>query len=180
MARANFAGDDGAVDRRIDGDQRIDDALALDPIDLFLLAPDDHAQSVARRGQRAFRRLEVGFGGGHVVARLVGLALRDRLVGDEAVIPIELALGDIEVRLRLVDRMQGRDQVGLRLHDFWAVDLEQRIAAFDLVADLGDHAGDAAGERRDYDGAGVLVECNLADRRLLQSERNGSALTTVS
>ena len=67
--------------------------------------------------------------------------------------------------------MQGSDQVGLRLHDFRAVDLEQRISALDLVAELGEHARDAAGKRRDHNGAGVLVECNLTDGLLLHPER---------
>ena len=82
--------------------------------------------------------------------------------------------------MRLVERLQRRDQVGLRLHDLRAVDLEQRIAALHLVADLGDQPRDAAGERRQHDGAGVLVECDLADGRLLQMRNEHSSTLTMS
>src|SRR4051812_19554434 len=69
--------------------------------------------------------------------------------------------------------MQRRDQIGLRLHDLRAVDLEQWVAALYVVADLGDQARHAARERRGDDRAGILVEGNLADRGLLDAELFG-------
>ena len=66
--------------------------------------------------------------------------------------------------------LNGRDEIVLRLHHFRAVDLEQRIAALDLVADLGDQPGHAAGERRQHGGAGVLVVGDLADGELLDAK----------
>src|SRR5262249_10561141 len=53
----------------------------------------------------------------------------------------------------------------------WAIDFEQRIAALDVVAELADYARDATGERRQHNGAGVLVKCDLTDRLFLQTKR---------
>jgi hypothetical protein len=102
---------------------------------------------------------------------LIDFALRCRAAGEQARLAVEHALGECELRLRLLHHLHGRDQVGLRLNYFRAVDLEQRIAALDLVADLGDQPGHAAGERCDHDGAEVLVEGNLPDRRLLRAKQ---------
>src|SRR5256885_9509087 len=45
LFRSDLAPDHGAVDRRIDGNQRIDAALALDPFHFAAIASDDHARS---------------------------------------------------------------------------------------------------------------------------------------
>ena len=66
--------------------------------------------------------------------------------------------------------MQRRDQIGLRLHDLRAVDLEQRIAALYLIAHLGDQPRDAAGERRVHDRTCVFIKGDLPDRELLDAE----------
>ena len=86
-------------------------------------------------------------------------------------LPLLDDLREIELRARLVEGGDRGDEIGLRLHHLRAVDLEQRIAALDVVADLGDQPDDAAGERRQHDRAGVLVEGDLADRGLLHAER---------
>jgi hypothetical protein len=52
-----------------------------------------------------------------------------------------------------------------------AVDFQQRIAALDRFAGLGDQAGNTAGEWRQDDRAGILVVSDLADRRPLRAER---------
>ena len=65
------------------------------------------------------------------------------------------------------------DELVLWWHLLRAVDLQQRIAALDLITDLGDQAGDPAGERRQNRGAGVFIECDLTDRRSLIEERIG-------
>src|SRR5262249_23952039 len=61
--------------------------------------------------------------------------------------------------------------IGLRLHDLRTVDFKQRIAALDVVADLGKQAGHASGERRLHDRAGIVIERNLADCQLVLAER---------
>src|SRR5262249_54576867 len=66
-----------------------------------------------------------------------------------------------------------RDQLGLRLRDFRAVDLEQRIAALDVLPDLRQQAGDASRERRQYAGAGILVERDLPNGLLHRLEIAG-------
>jgi hypothetical protein len=45
-----------------------------------------------------------------------------------------------------------------------AVDLQQWVAALDLITDLGDQAGDPPGERRQNRSAGVFIEGDLTDR----------------
>jgi len=65
--------------------------------------------------------------------------------------------------------MQRRDQVGLRLHDFRAVDLEQRIARLTTSPILA-----ITRVTRPVNGvatgAGVLIEGNLADRDLVDTK----------
>ena len=170
LAGADLAGDDRSLDRRIDGHHWIDDPLAFQPVDLGLVAPNEHAQTVARRVERALRRLQIGFGRRLIIACLLGLAHRDGLVGKEPRGPLGLPLRDQKVRSRLLDSMQRRDQVGLRLHDFGAVDLEQRIAGFDHIADLGDHPRHAPRKRRRHERAGIFVEGDLADRELVDTK----------
>ena len=58
LAGTDPARDDGAVDRRVDRDQRVDDPVALDSRDFFLVAADDDAQLVARRLERALAVLK--------------------------------------------------------------------------------------------------------------------------
>jgi hypothetical protein len=103
--------------------------------------------------------------------RLIDLALRHRVTGEKIVEPVEHAFGKGELRSAFLVTLGRRDEIGLRLHHFRAVDFEQRIAALDVVAEFANHASDSAGERRQHDGAGILVEGDLTDCRLLQTKR---------
>jgi hypothetical protein len=89
-----------------------------------LIAPDENAQTIACRVQCAFRRLQIGFRDRLVIARLLCVTHRGRLVGEETRRPLGLPLRDHQARARLFQGMQRRDQVGLRLHDLGTIDLE--------------------------------------------------------
>ena len=75
LARADLAGDDGAADRRGDGDERVDRALALDAFHLGVAAPED-AQAVACGRQDALGGPDIGLRRGPIGLRLLELALR--------------------------------------------------------------------------------------------------------
>ena len=81
-------------------------------------------------------------------------------------------LRERQPRLRLVDAGDGGDQIVLALHELARLDREQRRAALDDVARLGDQAADAAGEGREDRRGGVLVDRDLAVGRALVAERD--------
>ena len=125
---------------------------------------------MARGRQDAFCGSDIGFRRCPIGARLLEFALRCGLDGVETGLTIGNVACEGQLGPALLERLHGRDQVGLGLNDLRAVDFEQRIAALHHVADLGDQARHAAGERRQHGGAGVLVEGNLPDRGPLQVE----------
>ena len=81
-------------------------------------------------------------------------------------------LRERQPRLRLLDAGDGGDQVVLALHELARLDREQRRAALDDVARLGDQAADAAGVGREDRRGGVLVDRDLAVGRALVAERD--------
>ena len=139
----------------------------------FRIGAAKDAQTDAGGFERRVGRAHVVLGGGEL--RLGLLQFLER--GSLALIEIADALLDdlrqIELGARLVSGGLGGDEFVLRRHLLGAVDFQQRIAALDLVADLGDQPGDPAGERRQNDRAGIFVERDLTDRRSLIQKRMG-------
>ena len=62
------------------------------------------------------------------------------------------------------------DEVVLQDELLGAIDLEQRIAPFDLIAEPGNQTGNPAGEWRQNDRAGILIVSDLTDSRGLRAE----------
>ena len=128
-------------------------------------------RSRAARGfERHFSRAHVVLGADQLPLRLLIFLESRGLAFVQILEPLLDDAREIELRARLVHRSERRDEIVLRLHHFRAVDLEQRIAATDIVADLGDQPRHAAGERRQDGGAGVLVVGDLADGKLLDAK----------
>ena len=98
LARTDLARDDGAIDRRLDGDEWIDHAIAFHLLQVGIAAPHENAQAVAGRRDDALGRLHVGLGSRKVVARLLDLSLRRRVIGKEPGLPVEGTLGERKLR----------------------------------------------------------------------------------
>ena len=154
-------------------------AVLLELRDFRIGAAED-AQPDAGGFERGVGRAHVVLGGGELRLGLLQFLERGSLAFIEIASALLGDLRQIELRARLVSGGLRRDEFVLRRHLLRAVDFQQRIAALDLIADLGDQAGHPAGERRQHDRAGILIERDLADRRSLVEERMGSTLTTSS
>ena len=131
------------------GDRALDLPLLLQAGDLLRGQPED-AQPVARRIDR-------GLGGAQVVLRRVELGLRLLPVLQRAGLAFVQALvarlvegGEGELCARLVGRRDGGEEIVLRLDDLGAVDLEERRALADPLAEPRDQPGHPAGERRQH------------------------------
>ena len=114
----------------------------------FRIGAAEDAQTDAGGLERRVGRSHVVLGGGELRLGLLQILERSGL----ALMEIADALLDdgrqVELGARLVSGGLGGDEIVLRRHLLGAVDFQQRIAALDLIADLGDQAGDPAGERR--------------------------------
>ena len=148
----------------------LDLPLVLEAGDLVGGQPED-AQPVARRVDR-------GHGGAQVLLRRVELGLRllpvlqrARLALVEALVARLVEGDEREFRARPVARRDRGEEIVLRRDDLGAVDLEQRRALADPLAEPRHQAGHPAGERRQHDRADVLVVGDLADREFFQAER---------
>ena len=128
-------------------------------------------RSRAPRGfERDLGRADVVLRGDELGLRLLPVLERRRLAFVEILEPLLGDAREVELGACLVHGSDRRHEIVLRLHDIGAVDLEQRLAAFHLVADLGDQPGDAARKRRQNRGAGILVVGDLTDREFLHPE----------
>jgi hypothetical protein len=105
----------------------------------------------------------VGFG-------LLELTLRCGFGLIKAGLPVEGSLGEGELRFALVEALHRGDQIRLRLHHLRDCRSRTGIAAFHRVADLGNQSRHAAREGCQNQGAGVLVERDLADGLLLDAK----------
>src|SRR5262249_9761203 len=93
-----------------------------------------------------------------------------RIGGQKISDSVEYALSKRMLRSVFLKALERRDQISLRLHHFRAVNFEQRIAALNVVAEFADHACHTTREWCQHNGTGVLIECDLTDRLLLQTE----------
>ena len=139
----------------------------------FGIGVTQDAQADASGFERCFGRAHVALGGGKLSLGLLHILERGGLAFIEITGALLDNLRQVELGARLVSCALSRDELVLWRHLLGAVDLQQRVAALDLITDLGDQAGDPAGERRHDGRAGVFIECDLADRRSLIEERIG-------
>ena len=114
----------------------------------FRIGATKDAQADAGGFERCVGRPHVALGGGELRLGLLQILERGGLAFIEIAGALLDNLRQVELGARLVSCALGGDELVLRRHLLGAVDLQQRIAALDLIADLGDQAGDPAGERR--------------------------------
>jgi hypothetical protein len=141
-----------AGDRRRHHQSRVGHAVGHDLVDLVV--------GLAENTHRIPRRPQVALGGLLVGHPLVQIMLRDRA----RLIEFSEAL---QIAGQQVQHAGRGDQVGVGGEQVRAVDGEQGLPLFHLIADLGERVDDLALIRREDLDRHLLVEVDAADRGLL-------------
>ena len=170
LSGPDLARNDGAADRRGDRGHAAERAGLLE-FRNFRVGTAEDPQAGASGLERRISRSQVIFGAGELRLGLLQILGRCSL----ALMKIANALLDDLCQIVLgacfsFCSLCG-DEIVLWDQLLGAVDFQQRITSLDLVAGLGNQAGNPAGEWRQNDRAGILIVSDLTDCRCLRAER---------
>ena len=169
LAEPDLALGHGAADRRRDHRLGIHLPRVLERADVGVALAQD-AQAVAHGGERDLGAAEVALGAGQIDLGLLPILERAGLGIVQRVLPLLVGLRQSELRARFVERGRGGDEVVLPLHELRSGNRQQRRAALDPVAGLGEELGDAAGIGREDRRGHIIVDGDLAVRHPLRAE----------
>ena len=150
IARGDPAGDRARHDER-----RVGDAIGDDAVDVGV--------GLAEQAHRVTRRAQIALGGLLVRGRLLHVVLRHRACRVETAQAVQILAVEFQYA-------GSGDQGRLGLQQVGAVDGEQRLAFFHVVAHLGEQRDDPALIGREDLHRHVLIEVDAADRLLLDGK----------
>ena len=136
----------------------------------LLVGLAENSQPIAHRGERdlvaadsVLRRDEIGLG---LLPILERAALGQIKITRAFFIGLRLR----ELRARRLQIGERGDQVILLLHELARLDLEERRAGLDMIAQLRNQFDDPPRIRRKYRGGQIVVDCDAAFRHLFRTE----------